>query len=107
MSFKRILIAVDESAFAAHAADVGIDLAKSLKAETAFIHAIDPSVARAGADIGVPADKLMAMEERDSKNLLSLGIAREPALLLLNSLKSENPPPRSSRGRKAGPLTSS
>ena len=71
MSFKRILIAVDESAFAAHAADIGIDLAKSLKAEMAFIHAVDPSVGRAASEIGVPADKLIAMEEQDAKHLLS------------------------------------
>ncbi len=71
MSFKRILIAVDESAFAAHAAEVGIELAKLLTAEIAFIHAVDPSVARAGPEVGVPADKLMAMEEREAKNLLS------------------------------------
>jgi len=71
MSFKRILIAVDESAFAAHAADIGIELAKSLKAEIAFIHAVDPSIARAGPEVGVPADKLIALEERDAKNLLS------------------------------------
>src|SRR5579863_174904 len=71
MSFKRILIAVDESAFAAHAADVGIELAKSLQADIAFIHAVDPSVARAAPEIGVPADNLIAMEEQDAKNLLS------------------------------------
>ena len=71
MSFKRILIAVDESAFAAHAADIGIELAKSLKAEMAFIHAVDPSVGRAASEIGVSADKLIAMEEQDAKHLLS------------------------------------
>lgn len=70
MSFKKILIAVDESAFAAHAADVGIELARSLKAEMAFIHAVDPSVARAAPGIGVAADKLIAMEEQEAKNLL-------------------------------------
>jgi nucleotide-binding universal stress UspA family protein len=41
--FKRILIAVDDSAFAAHAADVGIELAKSLHAEVGFVHAFDPA----------------------------------------------------------------
>jgi len=71
MTFKRILIAVDESAFAAHAADVGIELAKSLKAEMAFIHAVDPSVASAAPEIGEPADKLIAMEEQEAKCLLS------------------------------------
>jgi nucleotide-binding universal stress UspA family protein len=70
MSFKKILIAVDESAFAAHAADVGIELARSVKAEVAFIHAVDPSVARAAPGIGVPADKLIAMEEQEARNLL-------------------------------------
>jgi nucleotide-binding universal stress UspA family protein len=72
MSFKRILIAVDESVFSAHAADVGIELAKSLKAEMAFIHAVDPSVGRAGPETGVPADKLITMEEQEAKNLLSV-----------------------------------
>ena len=71
MTFKRILIAVDESAFAAHAADVGIELAKSLKAETAFIHVVDTSIARAAPDAGIPADKLIAMEEQEAKGLLS------------------------------------
>ena len=79
MSFKRILIAVDESAFAAHAADIGIDLAKSLKAEMAFIHAVDPSVGRAASEIGVPADKLIAMEEQDAKHLLSAFLERAGA----------------------------
>jgi hypothetical protein len=36
MSFKKIMVAVDESAFAAHAADVGTELAKSLNAELAL-----------------------------------------------------------------------
>jgi nucleotide-binding universal stress UspA family protein len=70
MSFKRILIAVDESAFAAHTSDVGIELAKDLKAEMAFIHVVDPSVARASPEIEVPADKLIAMTEQEGKNLL-------------------------------------
>jgi nucleotide-binding universal stress UspA family protein len=71
MSFKRILIAVDESAFAARAADVGIELAKALKAEMAFIHAVDPSIARAASKIEESADKLIAMAEQEAKNLLS------------------------------------
>jgi len=71
MSFKRILVAVDDSVFAAHAADVGIDLAKSLQAELAFIHSVDSSVARPASDIGVPADKLIAMAQQEAKTLLS------------------------------------
>ena len=44
MSFRRILIAVDNGPITAHAADVGTELASSLGAEAAFIHAIDPSL---------------------------------------------------------------
>ncbi|HEV2287848.1 MAG TPA: universal stress protein [Candidatus Acidoferrales bacterium] len=71
MSFARILIAVDQSAFAAHAANIGIELAKSLGAELAFIHVVDTAVASAAPDVGLPADKLIAMEKEEAKRLLS------------------------------------
>lgn len=91
MSFKRILIAVDESAFAAHAADIGIELAKSLKAEMAFIHVFDTAVARAAPEIGVPADRLIAVAEHEGRNLLSAcrerAGASPPALEFLESGK--------------------
>lgn len=94
MSFKRILVAVDESAFAAHAAAVGIDLAKSLKAEIAFICVVDAAVVRAAPQIGVPADKLIAMEEREAKDLLSAFRERAgtnpPALAFLEIGKPVN-----------------
>jgi nucleotide-binding universal stress UspA family protein len=68
MSFRRILVAVDESSFAAHAANVGIELAKALNAELAFIHSIAP--ATAPSPEGAPAEVLAAMAERDARNLL-------------------------------------
>jgi nucleotide-binding universal stress UspA family protein len=37
MKFKRILVAIDESTIAAHAADVATDLAAQLGAELAFV----------------------------------------------------------------------
>jgi nucleotide-binding universal stress UspA family protein len=70
MSFKKILIAVDDSEFSARAADVGIELAKPLKAKIAFVHVFDPSVAP-GATWSVPADTLMEMSERGAKRLLT------------------------------------
>jgi nucleotide-binding universal stress UspA family protein len=70
MSFKRILIAVDDSEFSAHAADVGIELAKPLKAKIGFVHVFDPSVGP-GTTWSVPADKLMEMSEREAKRLLT------------------------------------
>jgi nucleotide-binding universal stress UspA family protein len=68
--FKQILIAVDDSEFAAHAADVGIELAKTLKANIGFVHVFDPSVAP-GSMWSVPADQLMEMSEQEAKNLLA------------------------------------
>jgi nucleotide-binding universal stress UspA family protein len=67
--FKRILIAVDDSAFAAHAADVGIELANSLNAAVGFIHVFDPAVAPGGT-WGVPADRTMAMSEQEAKHVI-------------------------------------
>ena len=71
MNFNRILIAVDESAVAAHAVDVGIELGKSLKAELAFIHVVDTSISHAAPKIEVPADQLIARKEEEAMNLLS------------------------------------
>jgi nucleotide-binding universal stress UspA family protein len=67
--FKRILIAVDDSAFAANAADVGVELAKSQDAAVGFIHVFDPAVAPGGT-WGVPADKTMALSEQEAKQIL-------------------------------------
>jgi len=70
MSVKNILIAVDDSESSAQAADVGIELAKQLKAKIAFVHVFDPSVAP-GPTWSVPADTLMEMSEREAKGLLT------------------------------------
>lgn len=44
MAFRKILITVDDDPLAAHAADVGVALARSLNAEIALVHAVDPSL---------------------------------------------------------------
>lgn len=69
MSFKRILIAVDESPTAARAAEVGVELARSLGAEVAFVCVVDPGEV-VTADTGVPAAELIALAERDGRGLL-------------------------------------
>ena len=43
MTFKRILVAVDQSEIAAHAIVVGLELAVALAAEVAFVHVIPPA----------------------------------------------------------------
>jgi universal stress protein A len=70
MSFKKILVAVDDSEFSAHAADVAIELAKPLKAKIGFVHVFDPSVGP-GTMWSVPADKLMELSEREAKRVLA------------------------------------
>ena len=42
MPSQRVLIAVDSEPVAAHAADVGIELARKLEAEVAFVYVVDP-----------------------------------------------------------------
>ena len=84
MSFKKVLIAVDGSAFAARAANAGIELARSLGAEVAFVTVVDPSVALAAPDSGLSADQWIAMAQRDAKELLvafrERAAAKPPAL---------------------------
>jgi nucleotide-binding universal stress UspA family protein len=70
MSFRRILIAVDGSPIAAHAADVGIELARSLGGEVALIHVVDPAQNWA-PESGVPAAELIKLAEQDGKRLLA------------------------------------
>ncbi len=70
MIFQRILIAVDESAIAAHAADVGVELARTLGADLAFTSVVDPS-AEYFPEGGVPAAELITSAERDAKRQLA------------------------------------
>lgn len=71
MSFNRILIAVDSSAAAAHAGEIGIDLARSLAAEVALVHAVDPGAASI-PETGVPASELLSRAEQEGRALLTV-----------------------------------
>ena len=76
MKFKRILVAIDESTFAAHAADVATDLAAQLGAELAFVTVVDTSVMPYTGDSGMPVDEWLTMMRRDAKSLLNAFAAR-------------------------------
>lgn len=69
MHFEKILIAVDYGPIAAHAVDVGVDLAHSLHAQLAFVHAVDPTDPLA-PESGIPAAQLLAEAEREGQKLL-------------------------------------
>jgi nucleotide-binding universal stress UspA family protein len=70
VSFERILIAVNGEPIAAHAADVGADLARSLAAQVALIYVVDSSLGY-GADTGVAPHELIDSANRDGKKLVS------------------------------------
>lgn len=76
MLFKKILIAVDESSFAAHAADAGLDLARQLGADVAFVTVIDPANMRLTVESGIAEDRWYAMEQSNAKGLLNSFVAR-------------------------------
>ena len=70
MSFRKILIAVDDDPVSVRAADVGSELARALGGEVALIHVNDIVVAYAG-DTGIPRRDLIAQTELEGKRLLS------------------------------------
>ena len=70
MRFRKILIAIDGTAIAAHAAQVGTELARALASEVAFVHAVDPALASA-PETGVSPAALLAEFERDGRKLLA------------------------------------
>ena len=76
MTFKRILIAIDGSTFAAHAADAGTDLAAQLGAEVAFVAVVDTSAVPYVADSGISAAEWLNMLNRDAKTLLNAFASR-------------------------------
>jgi nucleotide-binding universal stress UspA family protein len=57
--FQKILIAIDDEPIAAHAADIGAELARLLGAEMAFIRVIDAELVNA-ADTGIQPDVFVA-----------------------------------------------
>ena len=70
MTYRRILIAVDESPIAAHAVDVGLELTRSLGGEAAFIHVVDSAYGFA-PESEVSPDELMSLAQREGQSLLA------------------------------------
>jgi nucleotide-binding universal stress UspA family protein len=92
MVFKKILIAVDESSFAAYAADAGLDLARQLGADVAFVTVIDPANMRLTVESGIAEDRWYAMEQSNAKGLLNSFAARaETARPPLDFIEIGNP----------------
>lgn len=79
MPFKRVLIAVDDSPTAAHAANVGFDLVRAVQGDAALITVVDPSRV-CTPESGLPATDLIASAEHDGKELLANIGARSESL---------------------------
>jgi nucleotide-binding universal stress UspA family protein len=69
MVFRKILIAIDSEPIAAHAADLGAELAGLMGAEMAFIHVIDPALVNA-ADTGIQPDVFVASAKEEARKLI-------------------------------------
>jgi len=78
MAIRKILIAIDGEPVAAHAAEMGFELAQSIGAEVALIHGVDPDLGYAPQG-GVASSELIAEAERDGRRLLA-GIAERSPL---------------------------
>jgi nucleotide-binding universal stress UspA family protein len=75
MSFRRILIALDDSAIAAHAVEVGTELAAALTAQAALVYVVEPALAFE-PDGGIPAADLLAALKRESQAFLAAAAQR-------------------------------
>lgn len=70
MVFKKILVAIDGEPIAAHAADIGAELARLAGAEMAFVHVIDAALINA-ADTGIQPAVLAASAKEDARKLIN------------------------------------
>ena len=62
MPFRKILIALDDGPISAHAADVGVELGRSLKSDIALIHVVGYPITF-GADTGMPPKQFVGSSE--------------------------------------------
>jgi nucleotide-binding universal stress UspA family protein len=70
MSFQKILVAIDEDPVAAHAAEVGMDLARHLNAQVALIYVIDPTLIL-DPEAGIGADDLVLKARQDAARIVA------------------------------------
>jgi nucleotide-binding universal stress UspA family protein len=74
VSFRKILVAVESEPVAAHAADVGAELARALGAEMAFVHVIDSSLGYP-ADTGVPPNEWLPWRNKMRKSWSTISVS--------------------------------
>jgi len=73
MSYKRILISVDDSAYSVDAVKKGAELAAIMKAEIGLVHVIDESQTAGNIDAGIsPADAVEILHTKTDKFMKGL-----------------------------------
>lgn len=90
MSFRRILIALDDSAIAARAVEVGTDLATALKAQAALVYVVDPTIAFQ-PDSGITAEEWVATLKREGQSFLATAAQRTREPLAWQFLREGKP----------------
>ena len=83
---KKILIGIDDSKYAEHAADYGFDLARKLKAEIGLVHIVEPMITPGTMDtgIGLPVETtvdyaaadVMKIQDEQAENIISRTIKK-------------------------------
>ena len=87
--FQKILIAVDNEPVAAHAADIGAELARLAGAEMAFIHVVDPELVNA-ADTGIqPGHTFGTGDHHEVARWVELGLSPADAIVAATSRPAE------------------
>ena len=69
MTFKRILLAIDDGASAIATVGAGLDLAHALGAETAIVHVVDP-ILPYSTGIGIPAGELVELADKEAERVM-------------------------------------
>jgi len=70
MSYHKILIAVDSSEYSLKAAEKGVELARQLQAEVAFLFVIDDSKAVENPDAGITKEEALIVLKKEAENTL-------------------------------------
>ena len=70
MRFQKILIAIDDDPIANQAADTGLELARCLHADMAFIHVIDPPLG-VGADAGMVGEDIIRQAREEGARIVA------------------------------------
>ena len=103
MPFHNVLIALDDGRVAAHAIDVGIELARALRANTAIIN-VTESADTYGSDIGIAPEQLAELSKEEGRKLLydaRQRLSLDPSVL--EFLEAGNPSDEIVKAAKAWP----